>query len=203
MALAKTIDTQREFSTFFENSMVKKTYLALVSGSPGTDNGTIEKPLAQCQKDPRLIAIDPHRGKKAVTNWRILADFGSVSLLEVTPITGRTHQIRVHLASIGLPLAIDPLYGASRPLLLSEFKDRYHFSKNSSEKPLIDRLTLHCYQLRLPAECAERYPASFTAGLDKKFAATLKMLTKHGPVGSAAFHDETNLQNILTGKDLY
>ena len=141
------------------------------------------------------MRIDPKRGKPAVTNWRLLADFGLVSLLAVQPITGRTHQIRVHLAAKGMPLAIDPLYGATKGIMLSDFKAGYSLSRGKAETPLIERLTLHAYQIDLPPEAA--CPTRFIAKLDKKFAATLKMLTKHNPKGPEAFPDKELLPAIL------
>jgi len=147
------------------------------------------------------MRIERQKGKEAVTEWRLLADFGLVSLLAVMPLTGRTHQIRVHLASSGMPLAIDPLYGGSRPLLLSDFKSDYRLGKWQEEKSLIERLTLHSYQIEL-LEPQAGGPDYFVARLDKKFAATLKMLTKHNPKGLTAFVNPGNFHNIINAEKL-
>ena len=199
------------------------------------------------------MRIDVRGGKKSSTEWKLLADFGEISLLAVQPITGRTHQIRVHLASAGMPLAIDPLYGSNNPIMLSDFKNKYTRAKFSEEKPLMDRLTLHCYQLEFkgqthrsaptgtqqlqsagsadesdtqklrllpplktrgrndakthPCHCEERSDEAissfcFTAPLDKKFAATIKMLTKHNSNGPAAFLNETDFEKIITAQKI-
>ena len=200
MLIATTAGAQSRLSSWFEKRVIKKTYLGLVSGVVSTQEGIIDIPLAHSRKDKRLMIVDRKRGKAALTHWRLLADFGLVSLLTVCPVTGRTHQIRVHLASKGLPLAIDPLYGATRPLLLSDFKAGYTRKKGKEEMPLIDRLTLHCYQLEVPSEDSGRL--IYTARLDKKFAAAIKMLTKHNPNGPDTFLNQDNLTKILNAEQL-
>jgi len=144
------------------------------------------------------MRIDLKKGKDAITQWNLLADFGFIALLKVQPLTGRTHQIRVHLPSIGLPLTIDPLYGNSRFIFLSDFKTGYRLGKGQTEKPLIDRLTLHAYQIELPERknCSSKL---FIAGLDKKFTAALKMLTKYNPKGLDAFM-KPDIYPMITNK---
>jgi 23S rRNA-/tRNA-specific pseudouridylate synthase len=214
MLLAKNKDGQRQFSGYFTKGQIKKTYLALVSGAITQDSGTIDAPIGNNRKDPRLMGIDfGKRGKKAVTNWRLLADFGNAALVAVEPITGRTHQIRVHMPSMGMPLTIDPLYGNSEGLMLSTFKSDYRLGKWQEEKPLIERLTLHAYSLLVPRGSLlveNQQPetsnlqqgTTFVAKLDKKFAAAVKMLAKHNRQGPAAFKDPDMLANILDGKPI-
>jgi RluA family pseudouridine synthase len=202
MILAKNIEAQTRFTTYFEKREIKKTYLAVVTGVVPGLQGTINAPLTRNRKNPALMCIAKKKGKAAVTNWQLLADFGSVALLAVNPLTGRTHQIRVHLPSIALPLAIDPLYGSSRPLFLSDFKSDYRLAKGQTEKPLIERLTLHAYQIEFP-KSQGNHPDSFIAGLDKKFAACLKMLTKYNPKGLNAFINPDNFSKIINTQRLY
>ena len=223
MILAKNIEAQKRFTSYFEKREIKKTYLALVSGIVRGREGTIDAPLLPDPKEPQLMRITGKKGKEAVTDWRLLADFDLLSLLAVTPLTGRTHQIRVHLASIGLPVAIDPLYGSSRPILLSDFKSDYRLGIGQLERPLIERLTLHAYQIELPVPLchsdrpfchSERSEESvipakagiqssvFIAKLDKKFTATLKMLTKYNRLGPAAFINPDDFSKILNGDAL-
>lgn len=201
MILAKSTETQSRFSSYFEKKLIKKTYLAIVTGPIPSRQGTINAPLAQSRKKPGLMCITRKKGKKAITNWKLLANFGLIALLSVEPLTGRTHQIRVHLPNIGLPLAIDPLYGSSRPLFLSDFKPSYRLAKGQPEKPLIDRLTLHAYQLSI-ANFKSKIANEFIASLDKKFAAAIKMLTKHNPKGLDAFNDPDDFSKIINAQRL-
>lgn len=218
MILAKNVRAQSEFSRYFEKRLVAKTYLALVRGPVAAERGTIKAPLAHSLKNPAVMCVSRKRGKEAVTEWELLADFGSVALLGVYPLTGRTHQVRVHLASAAMPLAIDRVYGGDRALFLSDFKPDYHLAVKQSEKPLIERLTLHAYEIRLAAPqrlgdvisaepgvegvVSPNRPDCFIAALDKKFAATVKMLTKHNPRGIAAYSDPDNFSRIMNSQSL-
>jgi 23S rRNA pseudouridine1911/1915/1917 synthase len=201
MILAKNIKAQTRFTNYFRSRLVKKTYLVLVTGVVTGQQGRIDSPIAPNPKKPSLMCIGRKKGKEAVSIWKLLADFGGVALLAVSPITGRTHQIRVHLPHIGLPLAIDPFYGSSRPLYLSDFKTDYRLAQDQTEKPLIERLTLHSYQIQF-LNPENDYPETFIAGLDKKFAATIKMLTKHNPKGLNAFVNPDNFPRIVSTQRL-
>ena len=184
--VARNLKTQSTLCRCFEKREVNKAYLAIVGGFVSERRGRISVSIGRSRKNPRLMCVVRKRGKAAITKYRFMADFGSAALLEVNPVTGRTHQIRVHLAHAGMALAIDPLYGGStRPILLSDFKPGYR-RKETDERPLIERLTLHCYSIELPQTEVCR-AGVFVAGLDKKFAATIKMLAKHNPRGEDAF----------------
>ena len=195
MLLAKNKESQSKFCSLFEKSKVKKTYLALVAGQPESETGEIDAPIIQSDKDPRKMEVNSKKGKDAKTRWQLLADFGSVSLVAARPVTGRTHQIRVHFQHAGMPLVIDPLYGSNSPLLLSKFKSNYKLSKFAEEIPLIERLTLCAYEL-------ETENLHFVAPLEKKFKASIKMLTKYNPKGPDAFIDKDNFNRLLNAKPL-
>ena len=201
MVLAKNKETQSKLSSCFEKKLVKKTYLALVTGAVMKQQGRINSPLAHSLRTPALMCISSKRGKQTITRWKLLANFGIIKLLAVYPVTSRKHQIRVHLKSIGLPISIEPVYGSSQPLLLSELKSGYHLGKKQIEKPLIERLTLHAYQIDL-ADAGINPPNNFVAGLDKKFKATIKLLTKHNSEGLNAFGDTDDFEKIINGQKI-
>lgn len=201
MLLARSKKAQTLLNGYFQDRKVRKTYLTLIRGKVADRQGTISAPLARNRKNTEFMRIDFSKGKDSITDWRLLADFGDVALLAVHPLTGRTHQIRVHLPSISLPLLIDPAYGAGLPLYLSDFKPNYRLAKGKTERPLIDRLTLHAYQLELPDQHGHR-PSLFIAGLDKKFKAALKMLTKHNPSGLNAFPNTDDFGSIIDAQPL-
>lgn len=198
MVLAFNLETQSCYSSCFEKRLVRKTYLALVSGMLVHETGTIRAALTQADTKTNLMRVNPRKGKAALTDYALLADFGMLSLVAVMPLTGRTHQIRAHMASIKLPLAVDPLYGSEKPVMLSDFKAGYRVVRGRQENPLIDRLTLHAYQLELP-EIDGREAKTFIAGLDKKFGGTIKMLTKHNINGAEAFLRAENFEQIVSG----
>ncbi len=100
---------------FFEHS-VERRYLCLVRGVPGADSGSVDKPVGRHPRDRKRMSVSTRRGKRALTHYRVIERFpeSGLSLLEIRPETGRTHQIRVHLASVGLPLLGDDVYGGTR-----------------------------------------------------------------------------------------
>lgn len=115
MVVAKNNQSFRSLKKQFQEREITKTYLALVVGHLKDKKGTITKTIASSRKDyrKRTTLLDRH-SRKAWTEYQVLEEYQDYSLLEVTPKTGRTHQIRVHLASIGHPVAGDAQYKFKR-----------------------------------------------------------------------------------------
>lgn len=111
LLFAKSLGAVKAYSDLFESRQMKKTYLAVVSGKPLDAEWTCQLKLGLDPKRVGRMKVDARRGKPAETHFRLLKTHGGNSLIEARPVTGRTHQIRVHLAEAGLPIAGDELYG--------------------------------------------------------------------------------------------
>jgi 23S rRNA pseudouridine1911/1915/1917 synthase len=131
--VAKDDAAQASLMAQLKARRVKKTYLALVLGAVGASVGRIEAPIGRDPKQRRRMAVVPD-GRPAVTGYRVRERLPGWTLLELDLITGRTHQIRVHLAAIGHPVAGDPVYGTGT-------------SRRGPEG--LDRLFLHAWRLEL------------------------------------------------------
>lgn len=108
---AKNADALKKLQKQFSERKVKKTYLALVQAPPKETAARIDLPIGRNPKHPSRFRVDP-RGKNAITDYRIVKTFpDGKTLVELKPHTGRTHQLRVHLAHIGTPIIGDPIYG--------------------------------------------------------------------------------------------
>ncbi len=175
LVFARTLAAQRALVEQFANRSVEKTYLVLVSGYvPGP--GDVDLALTFDRRRNRVRA-HPTRGKPSLTRFRLAQRLPGNTLLECQLVTGRKHQIRAHMAAIGYPLTVDPLYGGGDAVLLSNYKPDYRPSARRPERPLIDRLTLHA------ARIAFDHPVSgvrvrFAAPLPKDFQATIRQLER-------------------------
>jgi 23S rRNA pseudouridine1911/1915/1917 synthase len=111
MVVAKNDEAFRHLTKQFKNRIVEKVYLAVAHGIFGQKEGSIDSEIGRHPSERKRMSTRTKRGRPALTRWRVLERFKGVTFLELFPKTGRTHQIRVHLASIGHPILGDPLYG--------------------------------------------------------------------------------------------
>jgi 23S rRNA pseudouridine1911/1915/1917 synthase len=115
IVVAKNDRAHRDLQRQFKARTVEKTYLALLDGRPPTDRGRIEAPIGRDPRDRKRMGVVPlDLGREAVTEYRVLEKFQAHTLVEARPRTGRTHQIRVHFAFLGCPVAGDTVYGRKR-----------------------------------------------------------------------------------------
>lgn len=147
LVFPRTLAAQQSLTEQFEQRQIEKTYLAIVQGRVVAD-GQIDAPIWANSSGTRA-SVDLQRGKPASTAYQIAERLAGHTLLRCTTRTGRLHQVRVHLAGIGHPLAVDPLYGGGRAVLLSALKPDYRPNRRRGELPLIDRLTLHALLITL------------------------------------------------------
>jgi 23S rRNA-/tRNA-specific pseudouridylate synthase len=137
----------------------------------------IDLALGPDEKRSGRMVVDPD-GKPARTRIAVLQRFRGFTWLACRPLSGRTHQIRVHLAARGFPLAVDPLYGRRDELLLSNVKAGYRAKPGRPERPLIERLTLHAAAIELPSPRDAARTIRVEAPLPKDLSQLLKQLAK-------------------------
>lgn len=160
MIVARNERAHRYLQDQFRLRRVEKTYLALVDGRPSTPSGRIEAPIG---RDPiqrkRMAILPPGKGREAISEYHTLETFPAHTLLEVHPLTGRTHQIRLHMAFLGCPIVGDTVYGRKKPTLP------------------ISRHFLHAFRLKiiLPGEAS---PRTFEAPLPDELLFLLNELRK-------------------------
>lgn len=155
LMVAKNDRAHVSLSDQLKNRTMEKHYLAVVDGCMREKSGLVDKPIARSKKDRKKMAIDPE-GREALTEWTLIENLKNAALLDVHIMTGRTHQIRVHMQSLHHPVAGDPIYG----------------QKNGVKAP---RLMLHAYTLAFDhPRTGERL--FFKADPPEAFEKTLKKL---------------------------
>ena len=171
------------YSDQFESRTVKKTYQAITEERAMQDGGVIDQPLYTTSTGKVVIS---KRGKESKTEWHLLERFINHTFIEVRPLTGRTHQIRVHLSSVGLPILGDITYGSKGPLFLSSLKGkkRYRLGKDEeTERPLFNRTALHAASIGL-LDFFSKDLLTIEAPLPKDMMVTLQKLKQYTSVNS-------------------
>lgn len=139
--------THKKLSVLFEHRDITKTYIGIVYGKLISKNGIIDQPIMEHPSQKGIMTIHI-KGKPSVTEYTVLEEVGPFSIVSFSILTGRTHQIRVHMQYLGNPIACDVLYGNGEPIYVSSFKRRFNLSKKEEiEKPILNRLALHASTL--------------------------------------------------------
>jgi 23S rRNA pseudouridine1911/1915/1917 synthase len=160
IVLAKNEQAHNWLQDQFRLRQVEKTYLALVDGKPPTPSGRVEAAIGRDPSQRKKMAIVPaKKGREAISEYKTIESFHKHTLLEFHPLTGRTHQIRLHCAFLKCPIVGDEVYG---------------HKKSSIE---LDRHFLHAYRLRITLP-ADKQPRLFEAELPEELEAVLESLRR-------------------------
>jgi RluA family pseudouridine synthase len=179
LLMARTKPTLVTLARAFQDRDVHKLYFVLVEGRPPADEMEIDFPIAPHPVRPGLSVTGGAHAKPALTRIRLVEKWRRYSLLEAEPLTGRQHQIRVHLQTVGSPVVADRQYGTGQTLLLSKLKKNYRFKENEPERPLIGRPALHAARVTFPHPTSGQ-AMTLEAPLPKDFTLALKYLRRFG-----------------------
>lgn len=175
VVFARNETTHKQLSQLFEGRDVEKYYQGLVIGKPAETKGTIDAPIMEHPVTKGLMVTNK-KGKPSQTDYEVLESFRYFSWLQFQIHTGRTHQIRVHMKSIGHAIICDELYGDGKPVFLSSLKKKFKLSKTEEEeRPILSRLALHSYRLKFKLNGEE---FDLEAPLPKDLRACLQQLKK-------------------------
>ncbi len=141
ITFSKTEATHKAMNQLFESRSINKHYQAIVKGVPQEEVGMIDLPIAPSEAGKKGMKIH-QKGKTSHTKYRILKSYDYFSHLELKLLTGRMHQIRVHLKAIHCPIVCDSLYGDGQAFYLSSIKRKYK-GHPEAERPLLNRVALH------------------------------------------------------------
>ena len=166
MVVAKDDEAYHQLVKQFKNRTIEKVYLAIARGKFSQEEGSIDLSIGRHPSERKRMSTRTRRGRPAVTRWKVIERFNGLTLLEIFPKTGRTHQIRVHLSAMGHPLVGDPLYGKKGGVNDPTIKECLR---------MLNRQALHAYRLGLiHPRTGERI--EFTAPLPKDMKDVLEWL---------------------------
>lgn len=174
---AKTEEAHKTLSQLFEARETTKIYNGLVLGAPFQPAGTIDEPISEHPVKKGLMTVYK-KGKESITEYEALENFRLYSWMQFRILTGRTHQIRVHMKHLGHPIVCDELYGDGKPVFISSIKRKnYNLAKDEeSERPILSRLALHALQLKFNFN---NKSYDLEAALPKDLRALLQQLRKN------------------------
>jgi len=177
VVFAKNEEAHKQLSQLFEARETIKIYNGFVLESPSEKSGIINEPIAEHPVKKGLMTVYK-KGKESITEYEVLENFKLYSWMQFHILTGRTHQIRVHMKHLRYPIVCDELYGDGKPVFISSIKrKKFNLSKNEEEeKPILSRLALHASQLKFELH---NKTYKLEAELPKDLRALLQQLRKN------------------------
>lgn len=177
IVFAKNEATHKFLSQQFEERTTAKFYNGLVLGKVYDEKGVIEEAIIEHPTKKGMMTT-ARKGKASITEFELIKSFPHFSWMQFRILTGRTHQIRVHMKHFGHPIVCDPLYGDGKPVFLSQIKKKFKLGKDVlEERPLLNRLALHARELHFMDSEGKQHIV--TAEVPKDLRATLAQLEKN------------------------
>jgi len=170
LAIAKNPEAYRHLSMQFENREVTKTYHAVADGVHHFENKLMDAAIAKLSDGTVKISRE---GKPAQTYFTSIRNYKAYTLIKCNPITGRMHQIRIHLTLLKAPITGDETYGG-KPFYVSSVKRNFHLKKMTDEQPLMKRMALHAFSLEFALLSGKKIAVE--APYPKDFKALIKQL---------------------------
>ncbi len=175
LAIAKNPDAYRNLAVQFEDRQVTKVYHAVVDGVQDFEDVNVYLPIHA--QNNGIVKIDRVNGKLAETFFNTIKAYKKHTLVQCLPVTGRMHQIRIHLTCLKAPIVCDETYGG-KMIYLSELKKKgFNLKNDTEEQPLIKRVALHAYSLKFALLNGEELEV--IAPYPKDFDVLVKQLEKH------------------------
>jgi len=172
----KNEQAHKVMSAAFENQDIDKHYLALVNNLPAEEVGLIDLPISSATGRKKGMEVNAS-GKSSQTKYRILEAWQHYALVEAKLITGRQHQLRVHMKAIGCPILADKIYGDGKHFYLSAIKRKMNKSEDYEEKPLLARVGLHSHFLKFKHPSKDEI-MEYESPLPKDMKAVVHQLSK-------------------------
>lgn len=177
LCFAKTEEAHKALNPMFENREITKEYFAVVKGNMLEPHGIINEPLAENPARPGTMKVFA-KGKEAISEYWVKENFKQAAWLRVQIYTGRMHQIRVHLKSIGHPLLVDEIYAGTKNFHISSVIKNFKQNLDEETRPTIARTTLHAAKLSFEHPITKQN-ISVEAPLPKDLEVLLKLLRKN------------------------